>query len=175
MANDILKIVHQKGETKNVPIIFAIYKQGAQNSLIPGSILTYGKVGKSEEEISDWEDIDEKYFLFPSEDALTVHRDDSMMLSNFTEKIHTYFQKDITVLGRGFYIDGALNDLKIDIITGLAGEAELIGFTQYISGIITDKFPDYLPINVKIKASNQVKALIERNKWETTPIVKILD
>ncbi|PEU74488.1 hypothetical protein CN386_21610 [Bacillus cereus] len=175
MANDILKIIHQKSETKDVPIIFAIYQQGAQSALIPGSILTYGKVDKGEEEITDWENINEKYSLFPSEDALANHREDSMMLSNFTEKIHTYFPEGITVVGKGFYIDGTLNDLQIDISTNLIGTADLIGFTQYISGLTMDKIPDYLPVHIKIKASNQIKALIERNKRGTPPIVKILD
>ncbi|MGE1126793.1 CamS family sex pheromone protein [Bacillus wiedmannii] len=175
IANDILKIIHQKSETKDVPIIFAIYQQGAQSALIPGSILTYGKVDKGEEKITDWENTNEKYSLFPSEDALTNHRDDSMMLSNFTEKIHTYFPEGITVVGKGFYIDGALNDLQIDISTNLIGTAELIGFTQYITGLVMEKFPDYLPIHITIKTANQVKALIEHKKGETAPIVKILD
>ncbi|MRC19785.1 CamS family sex pheromone protein [Bacillus thuringiensis] len=175
MANTILKIIHQKSETENIPIIFVIYKQEAQNSLIPGSILTYGKVDKGEEEISDWQNLDEKYFLFPSEDALKHHRDDSMMLSNFTEKIHKYFLKGIVVFGRGFYIDGALKDLKIDISADLIGKAELVGFAQYINGLIIDNIPDYLPLHVKIMVSNQVKVLIERDKREATPIIKILD
>ncbi|WP_081143641.1 CamS family sex pheromone protein [Bacillus cereus] len=174
-ANDILKIIHQKKETKDVPIIFVIYQQGAQSALIPGSILTYGKVDKGEEEITDWENTNEKYFLFPSEDALSNHRDDSMMLSNFTEKIHTYFPEGITVVGKGFYIDEALNDLQIDISTNLIGTAELISFTQYMTGLTMDKIPDYLPVHIKIKTSNQIKALIERNKRGSTPIVKILD
>ncbi|MEK4841145.1 CamS family sex pheromone protein [Bacillus sp. FSL L8-0152] len=175
MANDILKIIHQKSETKDVPIIFAIYQQEAKSALIPGSILTYGKVDKGEKEITDWENTDEKYFLFPSEDALSNHRDDSMRLSNFTENIRTYFPEGITVLGKGFYIDGALSDLQIDISTNLIGTAELIGFIQYINGLIMDKFPEYLPLHVKITMSNQIKALIERNKKGSPLIVKILD
>lgn len=42
----------------------------------------YGKVDKGEEDITDWKVVNEKYFLFPSKEALTNHRDDSMMLSN---------------------------------------------------------------------------------------------
>lgn len=175
MANDILKIIHQKGETKDVPIIFAIYQQGAQSALIPGSILMYGKVDKGEEEITDWENTNEEYSLFPSEDALSNHRDDAMLISNFTEKIHTYFPEGITVVGKGFYINGELNDLQIDISTNLMGTAELMGFTQYITGLVTEKLPDYLPIHLTIKVVNQVKALIDHKKGETAPIVKILD
>ncbi|MCD2338582.1 MULTISPECIES: CamS family sex pheromone protein [Bacillus] len=175
MANDILKIIYQKSETKDVPIIFAIYQQGAQSALIPGSILTYGKVDKGEEEITDWENTNEKYSLFPSEDALSNHRDDSMMLSNFTEKIHTYFPEGITVVGKGFYINGALSDLQIDISTNLMGRVELISFTQYITALVTEKLPDYLPIHLTIKVVNQVKAVIDHKKGETAPIVKILD
>ncbi|MEJ9267975.1 CamS family sex pheromone protein, partial [Bacillus thuringiensis] len=175
MANDILKIIHQKSETKDVPIIFAIYQQGAQSALIPGSILMYGKVDKGEEEITDWENTNEEYSLFPSEDALSNHRDDAMLISNFTEKIHTYFPEGITVVGKGFYINGALNDLQIDISTNLMGTAQLMGFTQYITGLVTEKLPDYLPIHLTIKVVNQVKALIDHKKGETAPIVKILD
>ncbi|MEK4418581.1 CamS family sex pheromone protein [Bacillus sp. FSL K6-0268] len=175
MANDILKIIHQKSKTKNLPIIFVIYQQGAQSALIPGSILTYGKVDKGKVEITDWENINERYALFPSKDALSNHRGDSMMLSNFTEKIHTYFPEGIIVIGKGFYIDGALNDLQIDILTNLIGTVELIGFTQYIANLVMEKIPDYFPVHIKIKTSNQIKSLIERNKRGTTPIVKILD
>lgn len=39
----------------------------------------------------------------------------------FSEQIRKYFPKNITVLGKGFYIDGALNDLKINISTDLIG------------------------------------------------------
>ncbi len=65
----------------------------------------YGKVDKGEEDITDWKVVNEKYFLFPFKEALTNHREDSMMLSNVTEQIREYFPENITVLGKGFYIN----------------------------------------------------------------------
>ncbi|WP_142326102.1 CamS family sex pheromone protein [Bacillus thuringiensis] len=57
----------------------------------------------------------------------------------------------------------------------MIGKAELVGFTQYIIGLVMEKIPGYLPVHIKIKASDRIKAFIERNKGGTIPIVKILD
>ncbi|WP_207573295.1 CamS family sex pheromone protein, partial [Cronobacter sakazakii] len=58
MAQEILKVMQQKKpEIKNIPVTFAIYRQGPKSSLVPGNFVSYAKVEKGSETVEDWKPI----------------------------------------------------------------------------------------------------------------------
>lgn len=178
MAQEILKFMHQKdAATKNVPITFAIYRQGPKSSLVPGNFVSYAKVEKGSETVEDWKAINEKYYLFPSEQAKADNkREDLARVSNFKAKLSEYFQGDYTaVIGTGMYRDDELKEMKLDIPVQFNGKAEVIGFTQYVAGLVMEYFPNYMKVQVTIKSVERPEAIIIREAKQDEPFVKILD
>ncbi|QWH10202.1 CamS family sex pheromone protein [Bacillus mycoides] len=178
MAQEILKFMHQKdANTKNVPITFAIYRQGPKSSLVPGNFVSYAKVEKGSETVEDWKPINEKYYLFPSEQAKADNkREDLARVSNFKAKLSEYFQGDYTaVIGTGMYRDDELKEMKLDIPVQFNGKAEVIGFTQYVAGLVMEYFPNYMKVQVTIKSVERPEAIIIREAKQDEPFVKILD
>ncbi|TXR98147.1 CamS family sex pheromone protein [Bacillus sp. SH7-1] len=178
MAQEILKVMHQRdAETKNLPITFAIYRQTPKSSLVPGNFVSYANVEKGSETVEDWKQINEKYYLFPSEQAKTDNkREDLARVSNFKAKLSDYFQGDYTaVIGTGMYRDDELREIKLDIPVQFNGKAEIIGFTQYVAGLVMEYFPNYMKVQVTIKSVERPEAIIIREAKQDEPFVKILD
>ncbi len=178
MAQEILKVIHQKQpDTKNIPITFAIYRQTPKSSLVPGNFVSYANVEKGSETVEDWQQINEKYYLFPSEQAKTDNkREDLARVSNFKAKLSDYFQGDYTaVIGTGMYRDDELREMKLDIPVQFNGKAEIVGFTQYVAGLVMEYFPNYMKVQVTIKSVERPEAIIIREAKQDEPLVKILD
>ncbi|HHT7236285.1 MULTISPECIES: CamS family sex pheromone protein [Bacillus] len=178
MAQEILKVMQQKKpEIKNIPVTFAIYRQGPKSSLVPGNFVSYAKVEKGSETVEDWKEINEKYYLFPSEQAKADNkREDLARVSNFKAKLSEYFQGDYTaVIGTGMYRDDELKEMKLDIPVQFNGKAEVIGFTQYVAGLVMEYFPNYMKVQVTIKSVERPEAIIIREAKQDEPFVKILD
>ncbi|MGG0291780.1 CamS family sex pheromone protein [Bacillus pacificus] len=178
MVPEILKVMHQQDpETKNLPITFAIYRQAPKSSLVPGNFVSYANVEKGSETVEDWKQINEKYYLFPSEQAKTDNkREDLARVSNFKAKLSDYFQGDYTaVIGTGMYRDDELREIKLDIPVQFNGKAEIIGFTQYVAGLVMEYFPNYMKVQVTIKSVERPEAIIIREAKQDEPYVKILD
>lgn len=178
MAQEILKVMQQKKpEIKNIPVTFAIYRQGPKSSLVPGNFVSYAKVEKGSETVEDWKPINEKYYLFPSEQAKADNkREDLARVSNFKAKLSEYFQGDYTaVIGTGMYRDDELREMKLDIPVQFNGKAEVIGFTQYVAGLVMEYFPNYMKVQVTIKSVERPEAIIIREAKQDEPFVKILD
>lgn len=178
MAQEILKVIHQKQpDSKNIPITFAIYRQSPKSSLVPGNFVSYANVEKGSETVEDWKQINEKYYLFPSEQAKTDNkREDLARVSNFKAKLSDYFQGDYTaVIGTGMYRDDELREMKLDIPVQFNGKAEIIGFTQYVAGLVMEYFPNYMKVQVTIKSVERPEAIIIREAKQDEPLVKILD
>ncbi|MEI4831837.1 CamS family sex pheromone protein [Bacillus sp. FJAT-53711] len=176
MAQEILPILQQKDELKNVPITFAIYRQEAKSSLVPGSYLSYATVDKGSNKVDNWKAIDEKYYLFPSNAADSDYRQDATNVKNFNTHIADYFKDDYTaVVGRGFYKDGQLKEMKLEIPVQFSGKAEVIGFTQFVAGKVMEDFPNYVKVQVTIKSVERPEAIIIRDVKQDNPFVQILD
>jgi len=177
MAQEILTLLQKKDpKLKNVPITFAIYRQGPKSTLVPGRFVSYAQVDKGSEKIGDWKEINEKYYLFPSKEVDEAHRDDAAIVKNFTAKLSEYFKNDYTaVIGTGFYKDDQLKEMKLEIPVQFNGKAEVIGFTQFVAGQVMQYFPNYVKVQVTIKSVERPEAIIIREEKQDEPFVKILD
>ena len=177
MAQEILKVMQEKKPAiKNVPVTFAIYRQGPKSSLVPGNFVSYVKLDKGSDTIDSWKPINEKYYLFPSADAKTNKREDSANIDNFKAKMSEYFKGDYTaVVGTGFYKDDELKEMRLEIPVQFNGKAEVIGFTQYVAGLVMAYFPNYMKVQVTIKSIERPEAIIVREAKQDEPFVKILD
>lgn len=177
MAQSVLdKLLTKNEEARNVPITIAIYRQQGKSSLVPGNYVTYVNLDKGQTKVDGWKDVNEQYYLFPSSQASNDHKDDATRILNFKTSLSDYFPNDYTaVVGKGFYKDTQLKSMDLDIPVQFKGKAEVIGFTQYVAGLVMEQFPNYIKVQVNIHSTDKQEAMITRDVNQDKPTVQIFD
>ncbi|MEB2631781.1 CamS family sex pheromone protein [Peribacillus frigoritolerans] len=175
IAAVVLKRLRNMDKLKNVPITIALFEQNEKSSVVPGNFISYTNIDKNSNNIGKWTNLDEEYFLFPSAAAEKKYRDDVNTFTNFKEDVEEYFPNFNGVIGRAFYMDDQLQSLNIDIPIQFYGNSEAIGFTQYVAGLIMERFPNYIAVQVSITSVNGPEALIVREANQDEPTVHIYE
>ncbi|WP_225340482.1 CamS family sex pheromone protein [Lysinibacillus capsici] len=174
MAAEIVSRLRSREELKDVPIVVGLFKQQARNQIIPGTYFSYGVAKAGENSIADWEGIDENYVLFPTDDSQDVYRDVNNNFKNFKQDVDKYFSNYTSVIGTGFYRNKQIQNLSIEIPIQFFGKAEIIGFTQYLTGILINQF-DNIHVEVSVTSVNGPEALIIKKANDKDPYVHIYD
>jgi protein involved in sex pheromone biosynthesis len=166
IAGQVASRMRTDPKLKDVPIVFALYQEEERDSVTPGNFFAAGVVKKGSNSISTWGDIDEEYLLFPSDTASKKNRSDYEKFTTFKSKVQEYFPNFIGVIGKGFYKDGNLERMTVEIPVQFRGKAEIISFTQFVATSALVELPD-VPVEVYIgSAVDQPEALIVKD--ETT-------
>jgi len=173
IAAEVLKRLRNMKSLKNLPITIALFEQQSKSSVVPGNFVAYTTVDSGSTSIDKWEKVNEKYYLFPSTDAQNDHRDDSTTFLNFKQDVEQYFPNYNGVIGKAFYIGDQLQDLNITIPIQFYGKTEAIGFTQYLTGLVMERFPKYISVSVSVTSVDGPEALIVRKANDTEPFVYI--
>ena len=173
IGEEIIKRLRTIEGLKEVPITIALFEQASKTSVIPGTFFSYAHAGKGSANLGDWKNIDEKYVLFPSNEATDQHRDDVTAFSNFKQDVEDYFPNFNGVVGRAFYAGGQLQELNIDIPIQFYGQTEAIGFTQFITGKVMEHFPDYIAVQVYVSSVLGPEALVVKDINQKEPFVHI--
>jgi protein involved in sex pheromone biosynthesis len=166
IAGQVASRLRTDPKLKDVPIVFALYQEEERDSVTPGNFFASGVVKKGSNSVSSWEDVDEDYVLFPSDSASKKKRSDYEKFTTFKSKVQEYFPNYIGVIGKGYYKDGNLERLTIEIPVQFRGKAEIISFTQFVATSALGELPN-VPVEVYIgSAVDQPEALIVKD--ETT-------
>jgi protein involved in sex pheromone biosynthesis len=173
IAGEVLTRLRGMKNLKNVPIVIALFKQKSRSSVVPGNFISYATADKGSAKLGDWQNVNESYFLFPSTEATNAHRDDVTFFLNFKQDVETYFPNFNGVIGQAFYVGDQLQELKIDIPIQFYGKAEAVGFTQYVTGLVMEHFPDYYSVEVNITSVNGQEGLIVKEAGAKEPFVHI--
>jgi protein involved in sex pheromone biosynthesis len=173
MAGEVVKRMRNIDGLKDVPITIALFEQQSKASVIPGNFIAYSQVSKGSSSLGDWENVEEKYYLFPSGEAKKDHRDDMTNFENFKQDVETYFPNFNGVIGKAFYVGNQFHQISIDIPIQFYGKAEGVGFTQYVTGLVMKYFPDYVSVQVNIYSVSGQEAIIIRNADQAEPVVHI--
>lgn len=159
---------------EEIPITVGLFKQNSRNAIIPGTYFSYG-VADSGNNVSEWTDLNEQYVTFPTSNSSEQYRDTDTAFRNFKHEVETYFPNYTSVIGTGFYKDDFLQKMTIEMPIQFFGKAEIIGFTQYIAGLVNTHFVADLPIEINITSIQGEQALIKRDANEETPFVHIYE
>lgn len=173
IAQEVITRLRQINGLETVPITIALFEQESQSSIVPGNFFTYSKVAEGSTKLGGWEAVNEDYVLFPSDVATERHRDDLTSFLNFKQDVEEYFPNFNGVIGTAFYMDNELQDLSINIPIQFYGKAEAIGFTQYVTGLVLEHFPNYISVEVNISSVNGPEALIVREVNQADPFVHV--
>ncbi|MCP3028365.1 CamS family sex pheromone protein [Halobacillus sp. A5] len=174
-ADTILERLREIEELQNVPVAFAIYEEEEDNAESPGNFLSKGYAGESNNSVGGWEDIDEEYVLFPSDEAEEDHFDDAETFSDFRTEVSDYFPNFVGMIANGFYVDDELQEVKIDIPIQFDSQSEVTGFTQYVYSLVMEMFEDHYSVEVKINSMDQQESLIVKEPDQEEPFIHIYD
>ncbi|MBU5593895.1 CamS family sex pheromone protein [Amphibacillus sp. MSJ-3] len=173
IAEEVVKRIRAKDGLQDIPIMVAIYREAARDGLVPGNFVAKTTIQGGSQEIGNWESIDEKYVLFPSNSAQDIDPNLSSTVEEFKSEVANYFPNYVGVIGQGFYQDGEIRSLVLEIPIEFYGQAEVIGFTQYVYGLVMDSFQPHYDIEVNIKSNDRQESLIVRKAGDEEPYVHV--
>ncbi|OEH93389.1 CamS family sex pheromone protein [Bacillus solimangrovi] len=173
IATEIVKRMRGMDGLKDVPIMISLFIEKPKESVVPGSYFAKTLVGQGDRSISKWETVGEEYVLFPSDYATNAYYDDATKMLNFTNDVERYFPNYVGVIGTGFYQDQQLQDLTITIPIQFYSQAEVIGFTEYLTGLIMEHFPPYISVKVYVESIGGQESLIVKEAGKEEPYVHI--
>lgn len=61
IAKEVISRLRQRPELKVVPIVIGLFKQQANNAIIPGSYFAYNVSEKGQSDLGEWQDVNEAY------------------------------------------------------------------------------------------------------------------
>lgn len=155
MANELVSQLRKREDFKNLDVNIALYMKSTQGSPTPGNYIKSAFVGTGDEVASnDWKSIDEKYYYFPSKAATNDVREDSQKFTLFSDRIADIFPDFSGMIGKGFYQNGDLSRLEIDIPIQFYSRAELVGFTQHIVGLLENRWEYNRNVPVRINVTS---------------------
>lgn len=175
MANEIVARLREKEGMAKVPIVVGLFKQNSRSAITPGTYFSYGTAGAEQTAVGNWNAVSEEYVIFPSSRTEEKYRTIDTKVRNFKQATEKYFSNFTSVVGTGFYQGDELRQLKIEIPIEFYGAAEIIGFTQYVTGLVIEHFPENIQVEVSVTSMNGPEALILRKVDQTEPVVHIYD
>lgn len=173
IAEAVVEEIRQEEGLADIPIMVGLYREAEQASPVPGNFVARANVPGGSNSISDWDDVDEENILFPSSEGREKYYDDHEIVTSFGNEIAQFFPNYVGLIGEGFYVNGELQKLTIEVPIEFYGKAEVMGFTQYAYGLVQDMFSNYYDLEINITSSNQAESLIYRNAGDETPTVHI--
>lgn len=175
MAQEIVNRLRQRSELADVPIVIGLFKQKARNAIVPGTYFAYSVAEANSSNLGDWTKINEEYVTLPMSSPEDIYRGLNDDFQKFKQDIDEYFSNFTSVIGEGFYQDNRLSSLEIEVPIQFYGTAEIIGFTQYLTGVMLKNLPSDVQITVSITSSNGAEALIKKEANEEEPFVHIYE
>lgn len=172
MAEEIVRRLRTQEGLKDIPIVVGLFKQESRNSIVSGTYFAKAVAGKGDDKPSGWKEVNEQYVVFPASSSIDRYREINTTFNNFKQDIDAYFPSFVDVIGTGFFKEGKLYSLRIEIPIQFYGTSEIIGFTQYLTSLIVKYFPD-IHTEVNIKSVNGPEALIVKKAGKEEPYVHI--
>lgn len=155
MANELVAQLREREDFKEVDVFVSLYMKSTQGSPTPGNYVKGAFVGNDDQvSAGDWEGIDEKYYYFPSRTATNEVRDDAQKFTLFSDRIADVFPDFSGMIGKGFYQNGDLSRLEVDIPIQFYSRAELVGFTQHVVGLLENRWEYSRNVPVRINVTS---------------------
>lgn len=166
MAETILARLRQKKGLEKVPIVFALYEQADNDSLVGGTYFAQA-VSESGNSINKWTTINQKNGLLPViNNEKAINDGDSESFANFKSHIQSFFPNLSGVTAQVQYQDNQLVGMKIKVTTQFFGENEIRSFTQYTKTAATRYLPANIPIEIKVSSVEGIQSFLNRDSGE---------
>ncbi|BBU41055.1 MAG: CamS family sex pheromone protein [Bacillaceae bacterium] len=173
IAQVVVKRLRDIEGLEKVPIVVSLYEQAPKSSIVPGHFFARTIVDGGSENIGKWENINEEYYFFPSEEGTKKKPDDANTFKRLKGDIEDFFPNYTGVIGKAFYQDGEMKQMKIEIPVQFYGKTEVIAFTQFLTGKVVEYYKNYISLEVTINSSRGPEALIVREPGQDKPTVHV--
>lgn len=173
VADRVVEDLRAMDGLEEVPIMIALYREEAHTSPVPGNYVTKTVVEGGSNSANDWETINEENILFPSNEATSKYPEDAELFNSFGNKIAEFFPNYVGAIGEGFYEEGELKEMTIEVPIQFYGKAEVIGFTQYAYSLVQDIFHNYYDLEIKVTSNDGLESLIYRQAQDEEPTIHI--
>ena len=175
MAQEVVNRLRQRPELADVPIVIGLFKQKARNAIVPGTYFSYSVAEANSSKLGEWNKLNEQFVTLPMSSPEETYRELNKKFQSFKQDIDEYFSNFTSVIGEAFYQENQLASLEIEVPIQFYGTAEIIGFTQYLTGVMLKRLPNDVQITVSITSSNGAEALIKKEANEEEPFVHIYE
>ncbi|CAM3176515.1 CamS family sex pheromone protein [Sporolactobacillus spathodeae] len=177
VAPKILSRIRQVNGLSQVPILLTLYMTSAPSSLVPGDFYAQTEVSASSSTISSWKNISDHHVLFPSSTASSNYKADLDKFNLFKDDVQKYFPNFVGVVGKGYYHNGNLSDLQLDVNIQFTDETEVTSFANYVASIVNNRFgfARDIPVHIYITSDSTQEALIERTSSSDNAYVSIYE
>lgn len=172
----IKPIIKKIREEHDVPVMFTLFIEEPRQSVVPGNFVASTIVEEGKSSPGSWKNLNEEYVAFPSDTADNEYPADAEKFADFTREIQEFFPNFVGVIGTGFYKQDELRQLKVEIPIQFYSKAEVISFTQFVTGLVkkrNDTFPQNLPVSIYIKNNGKPESIIVKDPNEEEPFVHI--
>lgn len=163
MAGEILERIRANEQYQDVTILFAVFIQSGDTSITPGNFVSYTVADSGEGEISSFTNVDESHVMFPSNEARELSEETNNDYEVFNRDLSSYFDSFTTSVGHGYFRDGSLEYLSIEIPIEYTSRGEIIGLSQYVSDLLSNHFSG-TRVEISIADKNEAYALITKTE-----------
>lgn len=161
MAAEILERLRANEQYQDMTIVFGIFMQSGETDISPGQYLSTAVVEPGDDEISSFTELQENYVLLPSPEAAEISKEVNSEYQDFNRNLESYFDSFTTSIGQGYFKDGKLEHLAVEIPLEYSSRGEVIGLTQYVSELLQDSFSG-TEVEIAIKDKSKSYALITK-------------
>ena len=159
----VVKYLRKNNELDNIPILVALYIEASPKSNIGG---TYYYYGVTEDDDISYDSIEQKKYYMNNQNVKKMNLESYNNFRSFEEKIRNY-DNNIYVSGLGNFQNDELERLEIVVTKNHYTYGALL----YINQLLSDnsiKYFDDTKVIIKVKANNEIKSYIVKEKGQTS-------
>lgn len=146
-----------------VPILIAGFALEPSSSVLPGNYINLGTVAAGETVVSKWSPIEEHHVVYPGRKSSTEsEKEFGNIFSDFQKEVQSFFPQYSGVTGVVRFLNDEPREMSVTVRASYSSRTEVIAFTQFISGLIADYFPESLKVNVYVESANKSEAIYIR-------------
>lgn len=165
-AKVVARVRKMSGVSANTPILIALYKNAARDSLVGGTVTQYA-LSKSGDNLSDWTKTNQANEVLPVVDnQAPINKAVASDFDNFATKIEGFFPTLAGVTAQAHYENGELRGLNVTINTQFYGETEIQSFTQTVASNAAKYLPKGVQIDITVQATSGIQAFVARASGE---------
>lgn len=152
----------------NIPIFVALYNTDSEDDTLPGSY--FKKAFFETKTTGNFEDVNEQWVLFPTASATTLDGTTATSFDRFKANFKDIMPQDVSIIGKGHYMDGALDELRISVTLHARSAGEVKTAIQLLNDKISSFDTGYL-ITIDVVSDTSHAAVIKREEGSSKTTV----
>ncbi len=145
--------------SSKTPIMVALFSAESSDSNLAGHFFSSGYGVSS---IDQFKAINEQWVLYPGDVASTLDPSVSSQFEALRKSLHMFLPNDVSIVGKGLFLNNQLNQLDITIQTQAKTYVENLALVQQVDQLLTNFTGDYYGIHVTFQSNTESFAVIQR-------------